>query len=87
MTEKAENILLKNTHDIIDYRGDCWRAYQDVGLCLMMLPAGKAFEFIVEREKYNNIKKIIDRNGGRIVSESKMDDGVQLKVLKDSKPN
>ena len=53
----------------------------------MMLPAGKAFEFIVEREKYNNIKKIIDRNGGSIVAESKIRNGVQLRVLKSSKLN
>jgi len=52
-----------------------------------MLPPGRAFEFILERAKYNNIKKIIDRNGGRIVSESIMEGGVQLKVLKVSQPN
>ena len=87
MSEKAENRQAKNNPDIIDYRGDCWRAYQDVGLCLRMLPPGRAFEFILERAKYNNIKKIIDRNGGRIVSESIMEGGVQLKVLKVSQPN
>lgn len=52
-----------------------------------MLPRGRAFEFILEREKYNNIKKIVDRNGGRILSESNMGDGIQLKVLKESEPN
>ena len=51
-----------------------------------MLPLGREFEFILEREKYNNIKKIIDRNGGRIIAESNIEYGVQIKVLKDSKP-
>ena len=87
MRKKAENTKMKTNPDIIDYRGDCWRAYQDVGLCLRILPTGRSFEFILEREKHSNIKKIIARNGGRVVSESNMTDGVQLKVLKVSKPN
>ena len=47
---------------------------------------GRSFEFILEREKHNNIKKIIARNGGRVVSESNMKNGIQLKVLKVSNP-
>ena len=86
MAENTKNMQMKNNPGIVDYRGDCWRAYQDVGLCLRILPPGGSFEFVLEREKYSNIKKIIDRNGGTILSESNMENGIQIKVLKVSKP-
>ena len=67
---------------IIDYRGDCWTAYQDVGLCLRILPPGNSFEFVLEKDKLDNILKIIDRNGGEVISETALDNAVQLKVKK-----
>ena len=87
MTAKTDNIGIK-THpkpDIIDYRGDCWQAYQDVSLCLRILPPGKSFEFILEKEKYDNIKKVIAYNGGEILAESSIDEGIYLKVSKVSR--
>ena len=65
---------------IIDYRGDCWKAYQDVGLCLRILPPGESFEFILERDKLEKIKKIVARNGGEVVTETAMENDVQLRV-------
>lgn len=82
MIANTDNPQKNTCTEITDYRGDCWRAYQDVGLCLRILPPGKSFEFILEKEKCNNIKKIIERNGGEILSESELENGIQLKVLK-----
>ena len=67
---------------IIDYRGDCWKAYLDVGLCLRIIPSGEAFEFILEGEKLEKIKKVIAHNQGVIVAETWLDKDVRLKVKK-----
>jgi len=68
--------------DIIDYRGDCWKAYQDVGLCLRIIPSGKTFEFIIENQKLENINKIISHNGGAILEKTYINNDVRLKVKK-----
>ena len=67
---------------IFDYRGDCWKAYQDVGLCLRILPPGRSFECIVEHDQMDNLRKIISRNGETILSETSMADGIQMRVEK-----
>ena len=67
---------------LIDYRGDCWKAYQDVGLCLRILPPGESFEFIVEREKLENIRKVVSHNRGEVLLETFMENDVRLKVIK-----
>ncbi len=67
---------------LVDYRGDCWKAYQDVGLCLRILPPGESFEFILERDKLEKIKKVVARNGGEVVTETAMENDVQLRVKK-----
>jgi hypothetical protein len=46
------------------------------------LPPGKSFSFILERDKYEKIKLVINHNGGVIVSEYDMDNDIQLKVEK-----
>ena len=66
--------------EVFDYRGDCWKAYQDVGLCLRLLPRKKSFQFIIEKNKLEKIKKVISHNGGEILEETHMDNDVQLKV-------
>ena len=67
---------------LIDYRGDCWKAYLDVGLCLRILPPGEGFEFILEKDKLGKIKKVISHNGGEVVLETSIDSDVRLKVKK-----
>ena len=75
-------MIMNKEKNIIDYRGDCWKAYQDVGLCLRILPPGESFEFILERDKLEKIKKIVARNGGEAVTETAMENDVQLSVMK-----
>ena len=69
---------------IIDYRGDCWKAYQDVGLCLRILPPGESFEFILDRDKLEQIKKIVARNGGGDIKEKKQEGESLLVVEKEN---
>ena len=66
----------------MDYRGDCWKAYLDVGLCLRILPPGESFEFILEKEKLENIKKVISHNSGEVLEETFLDNDVRIKVKK-----
>jgi hypothetical protein len=46
------------------------------------LPPGKSFSFILEKDKYEKIKVVIEHNCGVIVSENEMNDDIQLKVEK-----
>jgi len=46
------------------------------------LPPGKTFEFILEREKLDNIKKVIAHNQGEILEEKFVGSDVQMKVRK-----
>ena len=68
--------------EIIDYRGDCWKAYLDVGLCLRIIPTGESFEFILEKDKLEKIRQVITHNGGEIISENFLDEDVSLRVQK-----
>ena len=65
-----------------DYRGDCWKAYQDIGLCLRILPPGESFEFIVERDKIEKVKNVISHNNGEVIFEEVDEDDVRMKVEK-----
>lgn len=47
---------------------------------------GKSFEFIVSADQYDGVKRIISRNGGQIVSENLVENGIHIKVIKSSKP-
>ena len=68
--------------ELIDYRGDCWKAFLDVGLCLRILPPGETFEFILEKDKLDKIKKVIAHNGGKVVLKTPVDSDVRLRVEK-----
>ena len=57
----------------------------DVGLCLRILPTGEGFEFILEKDKLEKIKKVVSHNGGEVVLETFLDNDVRLKVKKVSK--
>ena len=81
--EKCEKVVIEG---LIDYRGDCWKAYLDVGLCLRILPPGESFEFILEKDKLDKIKKVISHNGGEVILETFLDNDVRLSVKKVSQP-
>ena len=73
--------------DLTDYRGDCWKAYQDVALRLRIMRPGESFEFIVEKEKHEKIHKVIFFNDGEVLSETLIDEDVRLKVRKTGEGN
>lgn len=54
----------------------------DVGLCLRILPVNDVFEFIVESDKLEKVKKVVFHNDGEIVSESPMGTDVRVKIRK-----
>ena len=77
--EKGEKVIME---ELIDYRGNCWKAYLDVGLCLRILPPGEGFEFILEKDKLDKIKKVISHNGGEVVLETFLENDVRIGVKK-----
>ncbi|MFO7987719.1 MAG: hypothetical protein R6U38_17795 [Desulfatiglandaceae bacterium] len=46
------------------------------------MPPGHTFEFIVEKEKLENIRKVVSHNQGKVISEAFKNDDIQLKVEK-----
>ena len=54
----------------------------DVGLCLRIIPRGQHIEFIIEADKLEKIKKVINHNSGRIVDLQNLFNAVKLKVEK-----
>jgi len=54
----------------------------DVALRLRIIRPGDSFEFIVEKEKYEKIHKVIFFNDGEVVSETFEDNDVRLNVRK-----
>lgn len=54
----------------------------DVSLCLRIMPPGRTLEFIVEKEKLKNIRKVVSHNRGKVISESSVDGDVRFKVKK-----
>jgi hypothetical protein len=50
-----------------------------------MLPPGESFEFIVEREKLVNIRKVVCHNKGKVLSETFVENGVRISVKKTGK--
>jgi len=46
------------------------------------LPPGETFEFILESEKLENIRKVVFHNQGEVLSEMVVDNDVQLRVRK-----
>lgn len=45
-----------------------------------MLPPGKGFEFILEADKLDRIRRVVEHNGGEVVSETPEDGDVRVKV-------
>lgn len=48
------------------------------------MPPGERFEFILEKEKLENIRKVIAHNHGRVLEEISRGNDVQMKVEKTS---
>jgi len=46
------------------------------------LPPGESFEFILEKEKLEKIKRVISHNHGEVVSETFLDNDVRMRVQK-----
>ncbi len=46
------------------------------------MPPGESFEFIVEREKLENIRKVVSCNQGKVLSETFVENDVRIKVRK-----
>ena len=47
-----------------------------------MLPVGKGFEFIVEKDKVDKIKRVIAHNDGEVVGETPVEEDVRINVRK-----
>ena len=47
-----------------------------------MIPTGESFEFILEKDKLEKIRRVIAHNGGKIISEIFLDEDVSLMVRK-----
>jgi hypothetical protein len=45
-----------------------------------LVPPGKEFEFIVEKEKGEKIKRVIAHNGGEVVDERAEQEDVRMRV-------
>jgi len=56
----------------------------DVGLCLRILPNGKSFQFILEKDKLDKIKRVVAHNNGDVISEKFVGSDVILRVRKTS---
>jgi len=50
------------------------------------LPIGRSFDFIISKDQYENIIKVIARNGGRMTSERPVEDGIALRAEKSCEP-
>ena len=48
------------------------------------MPPGESFEFIVEKDKLEKIHIVVSHNGGRVVSETAVDNDVRIRVKKDA---
>jgi hypothetical protein len=46
------------------------------------LPPGESFQFILEKEKLLNIRKVIAHNNGEVLSEAASGDDMVIKVRK-----
>jgi len=47
------------------------------------LQPGQCFEFIIELDKLEKIKRVIAHNEGKIVKQTMLRNGMQLKVVKE----
>jgi hypothetical protein len=48
------------------------------------LPPGERFEFVIENDKLENIRKVIANNYGRVLEETHLENEVKMKVEKTS---
>lgn len=46
------------------------------------MPPGDTFEFIVEKEKLANIRKVVSHNQGQVISQNTMNNDIRLTVEK-----
>ena len=46
------------------------------------MPPGETFEFILEKEKLDKIRKVVSHNHGEVVSETFLENDVRMRVKK-----
>jgi len=47
------------------------------------LPPGEAFEFIIEADKLDKVKRVIAHNGGQVLWENRVGEEVRVRVTKE----
>jgi len=50
------------------------------------LPQGKSFEFVIEADKLDKIRRVIAHNGGEVTEEINAGEDVRLRVRKSRDP-
>jgi hypothetical protein len=50
------------------------------------LPPGESFEFIIEAEKLEKVRRVVAHNGGKIIEESRSGEDFQVRVSKNNVP-
>ena len=51
-----------------------------------MLPPGRDFEFILEADKRDRIRRVISHNGGEVLDEIPVGDDLRMRVRKALRP-
>lgn len=51
-----------------------------------MLPQGESFEFMIESDKLEKIRRVIAHNGGEVIGEIRVGEDVRLQVSKQRMP-
>jgi len=52
-----------------------------------MLPPGRGFEFILEADKLDRIRRVISHNGGEVLEETHVGSDVRMRVRKAPDPS
>ena len=50
------------------------------------MPPGESFEFIIEADKLEKVRRVVAHNGGKIIEESRRGEDFQVRVSKNKVP-